>query len=287
MVRIVRQLVLLIAATYAPSGFGQSKPVLRWLDSQQDREMWTKVQRAFQTELLPDKPDLQQDTYGYKYLRRIGVFDNSALVIVGNRIKRAETDGEYFTAFNYNPVSGARSRIIDPFDQKPLGMYRWKFIRFARFESSAAPDVVFSYLTCWECEPGELLTSLLYDSAAHQWRVRRWGNAKVRWWMGTGGLVMWTDILVGADEMVAFDCLYGFPDLDKDGYDDLAIRCREVNEPTPKKFVVADTTVVYSLKSGRFEGEIVTNKEERNRVWKELCKDASRNKLCGSTLGPK
>jgi len=91
----------------------------RWIDSQKDAPLWAKVQAAFHEPLKPDPPD-EAPPYGYKYISRIGVSNNSALVIIGHRIKKRELPGEYFLAFNYDLLTGATSEVIIPKEMRPL-----------------------------------------------------------------------------------------------------------------------------------------------------------------------
>jgi hypothetical protein len=266
-------------------------PGFRWIDAQHDGAVWSKVQAALRDELKPDKADPDTLTFGYKYLMRVGVSNNSALVIVGYRVRQrptpAEQGEEYFVAFNYDLVSGSLSKVINPehTDVDGLYMWHWKFNRLARFESSPVPDVVFTYLSCWECEPEKILAALRYDSATRTWQIRPWGDGKPEWWMTRVGLVI--DMDVSASATVSYDCLYGFLKLSGDRLDDVAIRCKEVTEDELRKFHVADSTVFYSLKGDEFIGEIVTTKDQRLKIWSDLCRISSQNKLCGNAKNPK
>jgi len=133
------------------SAFGEVEPQksipiseFRWLDEQNDAAQWSKVEAAFGDELKPDEPDPDSLTYDYKHVERVGITNNSALVIVGYRPTTASPDLEYFRAFNFDLVSGLRSSIINPerAGTVPLYMWKWEFSTLARFESSPVPDVV-------------------------------------------------------------------------------------------------------------------------------------------------
>jgi hypothetical protein len=260
-------------------------PGFRWIDAQHDGAMWSKVKAALSEELKPDKPEPDSLTFGYKYLKRVGVANNSALVIVGYRVKErpapSEQGEEYFLAFNYDFISGSLSQVVDPerAEVHPLYMWRWKFIRLARFESSPTPDVVFTYLSCSECEAEKLLAALRYDSATHLWQIRQWGQGKPEWWMTRVGLVVGLDIDSGGPT-VSYHCLYGFLDFNRDGLADVAIRCQEVTEEESRKFHLADSTALYSLKGKSFVGEVVTTKDQRQKIWSELCRSSSQDKFC-------
>jgi hypothetical protein len=60
-----------------------------------------------------------------------------------------------------------------------------------------------------------------------------------------------------------------------------------VSEPAKKKFHIKDATVLYSLKDGRFTSEVISVKEERLRLWSEMCGVSQRNKLCKSVASRK
>lgn len=280
-----------LTSLLAPLAFGavstkeNAPPIgFRWIDAQHDGAVWTKVQTALGDELKPDKVDLNTLTFGYKYLKRVGVWNDSALVIVGYRVRERPTPEEkgedYSLAFNYDLVSGSLSKVINPehADVDALYMWHWNFVRLARFEPSPVPDVVFTYLTCWECEEETILAALRYDSATHMWQIRSWGNGKPEWWTTQVGLVVDKD--VSFTGMSSYRCLYGLVDLSADGFDDVAIRCKQVDEDDQKKVEVTDTTVLYSLKEGRFIGEVVTSEAQRLKIWSNLCRSSTKNKLC-------
>jgi hypothetical protein len=248
------------------------------------------VQTAFGDKLKPDKPDPAVLAYGYKYLNSVGVSDNTALVIVGYRIRQRPTaierDFDHFLAFNYDFVSGAVSEVVDPerTDVVALYMYNWRFIRLARFEPLSVPDVVFTYLSCTECEEEKILASLRYDSATRIWQIRSWGNGEPEWWRTRVGLVINRDI--SASSSLSYDCLYGFLG---DGAGDLervAIRCREVTEDEQRKSSLADSTIIYSLKEGSFSGNTVTTKDQRLKIWSDLCRTSPQAKLCKNVQKP-
>lgn len=248
----------------------------RWIDSQKDAPLWAKVQAAFHEPLKPDPPD-EAPPYGYKYISRIGVSNNSALVIIGHRIKKRELPGEYFLAFNYDLLTGATSEVINPERDETVAlyMYQWKFIRLARFDTSPNPDVVFTYRNCWECEDELILAALQYDAASQKWQVRSWGDRDVRWWMTRVGLVVDKDMAF--TEVRSYQCLYGLFKLSGGGLDDVAIRCRQVNDDGQKQ----DSLVLYSSKNGNFIGEVVTTKDQQLKILSALCRNSrQRKKLC-------
>jgi hypothetical protein len=204
-------------------------------------------------------------------------------VIVGYRTrehpKREEKGAEYFRPFNYDIATRGVSTIESPEKYSSSYMWDWKLVKVAHFEPSVAPNVLFTYRTCWECESERMLSAFSYDSVLHRWKFRQWGSGKSPWWTTQIGIVVGADVHFW-DDTVSHDCLWGVLDIDGDGLDDLAARCKEVHKPTKNKIKVDDSTILYGLKNGHFKGEAVTDKEQRRRIWDELCSRDTQNKLC-------
>jgi hypothetical protein len=173
-----------------PAGSKRTEPPdgFRWIDAQHDGAEWSKVQAALRDELKPDKAVPNTFTYGYKYIARVGVWNNFVLVMVGSRAGKPE------------------------------------------------------------------------------------------WWMTAVGLVVAKD--VNFTGILSYDGLYGLFDFNGDGFDDVAIRCKEVDQDDQRKIDTTDSTVLYSLKGGSFVGEVVTAKDRRLKIWSKLCRTSSHNKLC-------
>jgi hypothetical protein len=247
--------------------------------------LWNKVRTALHDELKPERADPNTLTFGYKYLARVGVWNNSALVIVGYRVREhpspEEKGEEYFLAFSYDLASGLLSKIENPehTDVDGLYMWHWKFAKLARFENSPVPDVVFTYLTCWECEEETILSALRYDLANHKWKIRNFGNGIPKWWMTRVGVVVGRDVNDGGDT-ISYDCLYRIFDAGDDGFGSIAMRCREITESLPGKTEVDDSTVLYTVHGNSFTGSIVWANDERSKIWSELCRTNPRSKLC-------
>lgn len=257
----------------------------RWLDEQRDGAVWNNVRTALGDELKPDPSDPNTFTYGYKYVERIGIYEHSALVIVGHRQKEEEPPGrrgdEYFFAFNYDLKSGLLTKIDNPEhpDGNGLYMYHWKFVGIPRFGDSAAPDVTFTYDNCWECEEERILGSFQYDSTKSSWQVRDFGNGDLKWWMTRVGVVVDKDVAF-VPEIVSFRCLYGLTDADPEGLGALAVRCRQVDRETSKKVSITDTTILFSGRGGKFSGKAVTTKDEKTKIWSCLCKGSTSDRMC-------
>ena len=262
----------------------------RWIDLQRDSAAWDQIRTAFSDELRPEKVEENEPTYGYKYVRQVGIGGESALVIIGYRFseKPPEFGTEHFRAFSYNLRTRELSQVVDPEHERySLYMWEWRFVKLARFEPSTLPDIVFTYLTCGECEEEKILAAFRYDSGSQKWQIRQFGEGEPRWWMTKVGLVVDKDTAFTA--ITSYKCPYSLTDLNGDGLDDVAIRCREVEEDERKKTHLTDSTVLYSLKSGRFAGEIVTTRDQQLKIWAALCEHSTRNALCrgiGNTSKP-
>jgi len=120
----------------------------RWIHSASDPQIWEQILTSFNDELVPDEAQQGQselDVYRYKYLQKVGVVNHSALVIVGHRpakeVSKANEWDEYSSAFNFDLVTSKKSSI-----EHAGGLWKWKFIKLAKFGPSSIPDVTFNYL---------------------------------------------------------------------------------------------------------------------------------------------
>jgi hypothetical protein len=102
--RTVLIAILMLAAS--SSAIGQnvqpSSPAFRWLNSSKDATLFERIKTDFADELKPDDPEKVKPVVAqeYKWISRVGVFDTSALVLIGERETRTSTYGNYFVAFN-------------------------------------------------------------------------------------------------------------------------------------------------------------------------------------------
>ena len=155
-------LVLLISLVFTASSHAtqlemkhQTASTFRWIHPNSDPQLWQQIESAFQDELGPDDAKSGQDgldVYRYKYLQKVGILCDSALVIIGRRPAKEVTEenawDEYYSAFNFDLTTKEKSSI-----EHAEVMWKWKFIKLAKFGPSPVPDVAFTYLTCTECEP--------------------------------------------------------------------------------------------------------------------------------------
>lgn len=277
--------LLLIFTAALPFGArenaGGAELSFRWIGPTSDPVLWNEVQSAFQDELAPDEVDAAKDpldTYRYKYLRKVGIFEHSALVFIGHRpakelTKENEWD-EYFSAFNFDTVTHNKEKI-----EHAEWMWGMNFRSLAAFGPSRIPDVTFTYLSCTECEPEFMFASLQYDSQKSAWQIRPWENGKDLWWAAKDGLVVGMDVNNGGDTL-SFDCVYGVLSSERKGFDDLAIRCKDVSYQDSGKLKIDDSTVVYSSSSGSFEG-LRVNDLSKIASWNgRMCQQDSHSILC-------
>ena len=112
-------IVFLMLAASAPA-FAQSahsaEAAFRWLSPSKDAASLDRITTAFADELKPDDPEKVKPTVAekYKWISRVGVFETSALVLIGEREARTSTYGDYFVAFNYDLKSGEKTSFTSP-----------------------------------------------------------------------------------------------------------------------------------------------------------------------------
>jgi len=252
----------------------------RWLTPAADAATWAKIQDAFQNELRPDAAKTDGRTeFTYKFLERVGIADQYALVIVGHKTakvpQKEDVDERFSSAFSFDLQTGAIRKI-----EQASQMWHWKFQRLAHFESSGFPDVAFTYLSCWECEPSEVLSTLHYDAERNQWALREWQPDKMIWWTGQDGLVVDADLLEGAGDTLSFACLYGVVDLHGTKKESVASRCHEVTETVTGQKIATDVTVVYSLDGDLLKLDLATSLPEVKTITAKLCARQSANPVC-------
>jgi hypothetical protein len=235
----------------------------QWLDSHRDSGDWAKLRLAFRQELEPDVPNSINGgvlAYKYKYIYRVGVFKTAALVVIGRRETEGDKSGDYFSAFNYDTRTGSRS-VIEDADV----LWQWKFVKLAQFQPSVTPDLAFRYVSCTECEEQTFVASFQFDPAKNRWDMRKWGRDK--------------RLVVGEtpepdDEVVSSGCLHKISDWNADGFDDVAVWCKEVSRDQKGRTKIDSSTRVYSFKDGHFTNTTLTNSEEIT-VQAELCREST------------
>jgi hypothetical protein len=267
--RTVLIAVLMLASSH--SAIAQNalptSTAFHWLNSSKDAPLFQRIKTAFTDELKPDDPEKVKPVVaqGYKWISRIGIFEASALVLMGERETRTSTYGNYFVAFSYDLKSGEKTELS--------GFMEWKFKRLVPFDSSRTPDIVFTYLSCTECEADYLLSSFRLDSTDAKWKVRTWSEKSTE-------ILIGSDYSEGTEEDSKYDCLFKFADFNGDGFDDLAVRCLAITEQGK---ILEDTTTIYSLQHGQPQVLAVKDPQQLATIRDQLCVAAkTKSKLCPS-----
>jgi hypothetical protein len=244
-----------------------SSTAFHWLNAAKDAALYEGIRVAFADELKPDDPEKVKPVVAelYKKISRIGVFETSALVLIAERETATSTYGDYFQVFSYD---------LKRCNKTPLekGFMKWRFKTLVRFDSSKIPDIVFTYLSCTECEADFLLGSFRFDSTDATWKMRSWGEKD-------DAILIGSDYSVGTEEDSKDDCLFRFADFNGDGFDDLAVRCLIITEQGK---ILGDTTTIYTIQHGQPQVLTVNDRQQLATIRDQLCVDAKKSKLCPS-----
>jgi hypothetical protein len=141
----------------------------------------------------------------------------------------------------------------------------FKVTKLAQFERSPAPDVVFTYDDCTECEERHFLASFKYDSEKG-WTARQWDNKKSLLLMETPE---------PDDNVLSFDYLFKIKDWNGDGLDEVAVRRREVTPASGGKQSVDDSTTLYKAENGTLVGLATLDAKLREAINAELCSESN------------
>ncbi len=134
----------------------------------------------------------------------------------------------------------------------------------AHFDRSSAPDVVFTYSSCVECEAEYFLASFEYEPGKG-WVARQWDKAY--------NLYLEADPEPD-DNVVSAHYLFKIRDWSGDGFDDVALRRREVTKVAKRRQETDDSTTIYKVENGTFVGHTITDPKEREEINAELCNDS-------------
>jgi hypothetical protein len=264
----------LVCAWAGPAN-AQSADGVKWTSEKENALLWATIRNDFHDELQPDDPAKVAPVmaYSYKYIYRVALFQHSALVLVGHRETEESKYPGYYSAFNYDVASHARTTIKGV---EVISIF--KFVGFVKLDPSAPPDIVFTWLTCTECEASKVLSAFHYDASKSAWSLRSWEANKDVWWTTESGPVIWSD--VSASDTISFDCVHRF--LRNAPEAAFGMRCREVAESEAGKRTTTDTTALYSFRGAGSRLEIVSG-ERKTKLLSELCESSPKNKLCRST----
>lgn len=261
--------MVVLAVVACQSAAAQEVPAsptaFRWLNVAKDAALYERIKAAFAEELKPDDPEKVKPVVAelYKRISRIGVFETSALVLIAERETSTSTYGDYFQVFSYDLKSGKKT-------PSEKGFMKWRFKKLVRFDASKIPDIVFTYLSCTECEADFLLGSFRFDSTDATWKTRSWGEK-------ADAILIGSDYSVGTEEDSKDDCLFKFADFNGDGFDDLAVRCLVITEQGK---ILGDTTTVYTIQHGQPQVLTVKDRQQLATIRNQLCVDAKKSTLC-------
>jgi hypothetical protein len=105
----------------------------------------------------------------------------------------------------------------------------------------------------------------------------------LRHWSEEDGddLMIGSDHQFGDDGIYSYECLHTVQDLNKDGLDDVAVRCREILDDGKIKRVTKDWTVLYTVQNGVFKRTVLHGSDPMNAlVQTALCQNAPKSPLC-------
>ncbi|MGH9689345.1 MAG: hypothetical protein ACRD5K_19955 [Candidatus Acidiferrales bacterium] len=242
----------------------------RWLDRTRDSQIWNRVLVALHQELEPDDPQKVPPHYvatQYKYIYKIGLYRTAALAIVGYRETKDSPAYDYFNAYSCNLRDGSNRAIAaeppTPPSVYPRSGVLWLFevTKLAHFDRLPAPDVVFTYDSCSECEAEHLMASFEYEPGKG-WVARQWDK--------TYSLDL-EDDPEPDDNVGSADYLFKIKDWNGDGFDDVAVRRREVTQVAKRSQKIYDSTTMYKAENGALVGQAITDPKERERINAELC----------------
>ncbi len=250
----------------------QSGNSVRWVSEKENATLWARIRSDFHDELQPDDPAKVAPVlpYSYKYIYRLAVYHDTAVVLIDHLETKDTKYPGYYSAFTYDLKSRARRAMKGAEIVSVL-----KFVRFASLDPAPPPDIVFTWMTCTECEASQVLSAFHYDSVNRQWVLRRWETQKDIWWTSDSGPIIWSD--VSASDTISFECLHG--SLKSNSAVAFGIRCREVSEPEGRKQKITDITAKYSFKGAESKLEALTG-ENKTKLLNELCEGSPKNKLC-------
>jgi hypothetical protein len=244
----------------------------KWVDRAKESSTLRKIEAALSSELLPDVPEKVAPVvpYGYKYIKRAGVIESSALVFVAERQSRDDRE-EFVVVYNVNLATGEKSEI-------DLGspLWNWKYYGRAHFERSGEADILFSFFECLHCEGAQLLGALHYSQFQRMWMSRTWGPQE-------------NAVMIGAVEdtadgsLLKTDCIYGVRDFLDRGVAQIGTWCRaKVYGPegsgqvSPAKY----TAKLFGVENGKEQVHQLTDTSQRRRVLSGLCSASPSSTLC-------
>jgi hypothetical protein len=258
----------------ASSAIGQQSD-FHWVST--DSTVSKQVHTAFANELAPDRNDPETHTLPmrFKFVHRVGLRGNSALVLIGEKESKTSPYVVY-RAFSFD----LRTQTKAPVRSKDTEWFwMWRLEKVSHLESAKDTDVLFQFLTCTECEATRLLADFHYSKNTGIWEIRHWSKED------GAALMIGDDAQYGDDGFYYTDCLHTVGKLTGKGLDDVAVRCRQRMQPDPErpqKRVTHDGTLLYTAAAnGKLKRvEVSETSEYFTAIQAALCAGRATSPLC-------
>jgi len=228
----------------------------RWIGPAADKTLWGQVQAAVNAKNGPSGPEHRRK------IVRAGIYGSSALVVEETTDEPDATGHTYYLATNVDLVTRHVKEINQP---GSVAMWQWTLVKLAHFSQEGAPDVVFRFKDCIDCESTDLLASFQFDEQKSLWRFRQW-DPKAKPETGSYFLVganMDTgETKSGVSVFIKTNCVYKVDDLKGEGLDELASWCRVTEttmDPPERRISRKDTTLLFAVHDGM--GQIIEVRE--------------------------
>ena len=244
-----------------------------WVDLTKPSPELAEVSAAFEQELRPEPPssDPSVSTYPLKRIVRLARCGDAMLVVLEKSSaerKRKDWDRP-FELYDFNLTRKQKTGITASWI-----FWLLQFDELAHFEDSDVPDITFRSMSCTECEPVTMLSSVRFDPGLQKWELRKWPKEE-------DGIALF-DSSVGVDGSTdEYENIYGIADFDGKGYDEVALwtHYREFNEKHKPPAPVT-TLLVYSFAGGVAVETEVTHEDEMVRLKARLCRMDPKKAAC-------
>jgi len=248
-----------------------------WVDLAKPSPELAEVSRAFEQELRPDPPssDPGFSTYPIKRIVRLARCGDAILVVLEKgsaETKRKDWDRP-FELYDFNLTTKQKTGITASWI-----FWLLQFDELAHFEDSDVPDITFRSMSCTECEPVTMLSSVRFDPGLQKWELRKWPKEE-------DGIALF-DSSVGVDGSTdEYETIYGIADFDGKGYDEVALwtHYREFNEKD-KPLAPVTTLSVYSFAGGVAVETEVKDEDEMVRLKTRLCRMDPKKAACKKAM---
>jgi len=244
-----------------------------WLDVETSSPISADVSAAFLQELQPDPPssDPSVSVYPLKRIARLARCGDAVLVVIGKSSperKRQDWDRP-FELYDFNLATKQKTAIMASWV-----FWLLQFGKLAHFEDSGVPDITFTSLSCKECEPLTMLSSVRFDPGLQKWELRKWPKDQ-------DGISLF-DSSVGTDGSAdQYETIYGIADFDGKGHDEIALwtHYREFGEKG-EPLAPVTTLSLYSFPDGVAVETEVKGEEDVVRLKTRLCLMDPKNAAC-------